>query len=71
MTAHGATDMRLLRRLNKASIEEIQKVRLEIEADPINRNAPGSFWLFTPKARAKLDACARAITQRLAERKQG
>jgi hypothetical protein len=35
-----------------------------------NRTPPGSFWKFTSKARAKLDAIARALSEKAAERRR-
>ena len=42
-------------------------VQLAIESDPANRNPPGSLFIYTEKARKKLDRIAREITNNMAE----
>ena len=66
---HGATDMRLLRRLRSKTMEEILALQGELESAPENRTPPGSFYLYTKPTLAKLDACSRAIAEKLIEAK--
>ena len=69
MTSHQRTDMRLLRRLARMTMAEVVDLQAEISSDPDNQSS--GFWPHTPSARAKLDACRWAITQKLAEQKRG
>lgn len=59
-----ATEMK---RLRKLSTEELHALRERIQGDPANRTPPGSpsIYLYTPKARKKLDLIARAISERI------
>ena len=50
--------------------EELQAMMREIESDPKNRMPPSSIFLYTPKARKKLDNIARVITWQLAEKRR-
>jgi len=52
------------------SLAELLALCRAIEADPANRNPPGSFWLYVPKARRQLDRIARAIADQVRERRQ-
>jgi hypothetical protein len=51
------------------SMEELQALRRVIEADPGNRNPPGSFWIYTKAAQQKLVAIAWAITYKTGQAK--
>jgi len=42
-------------------------LRTAIESDPANHNPPGSLFIYTEKARKKLDRIDREITHNLAE----
>ncbi len=64
---HSACSAALIRRYGKLTLDELQVERLSIEAIPENRNPPGSFYIYKPRARSKLEAIAWAITHRLAE----
>jgi len=48
----------------KSNDELVQMIRV-IESDPANQLPKGGLYLFTPDARKKLDAIARAITNNL------
>ncbi len=39
----------------------LQAMRVAVEQDPANRAAPGGLYLYTPKARKRLEAIAWAI----------
>lgn len=39
----------------------LQALRVAVEQDPANREAPGGLHLYTPKARKRLEAIAWAI----------
>lgn len=57
-------------KLADLSFAELNELRESVTNDPANRNPPGSFWLYTPKARKKLDALAWAVTYKLREGKE-
>lgn len=53
------------------TIEQLGELRQSVEDDPAHKNRePVSIWIYTKKARRKLDAISWAITYLLAERKQ-
>jgi hypothetical protein len=45
---------------------ELLAERERIEADPANRSAPGSLWIYTAAARRKLDRINLAIAANMA-----
>lgn len=49
--------------------QELLAERAAIEADQANRMPPGGLYIYTPKARKKLDAITRAITANMAEQR--
>jgi len=52
----------------KKTTAEWQAIRIAIESDPANLNQPGtSLFIYTEKARKKLDKIAREITNNMAE----
>lgn len=67
---HSACPAVLIARYDRLTMNELQIARLAIEADSENRNPPGSFQIYKPRARSKLEAIAWAITHRLAEMKR-
>lgn len=56
-------------KLADLSFAELNELREGVQNDPKNQNPPGSFYLYTPAARRKLDALAWAVTHKLRERK--
>lgn len=48
-------------KLDGKSVDDLVAMRQEIEKEPSNRNPPGSLFIFTKKARKKLDAIDLAI----------
>ena len=52
-------------RLAKKTMEQLVKMRKEIEKDPDNRNPKGTFEMYTKKAKRKLDAINWAIHNKL------
>lgn len=52
-------------------MEELQALRQAIEADPVNRNPPGSFWIYTKAAQGRLAAVTWAIVYKLDKVKVG
>ncbi len=57
-------------KLAELSYAELEERRKAIENDPKNRNPPGSFWIFTAKARVKLEILAWAVTYKLMAKKK-
>jgi len=53
-------------KLGDKSFEELDKLRLSIENNPKNRLPDGSFHLYIPSARKKLEDIAWGITYKLA-----
>jgi hypothetical protein len=51
------------------TLEDLQNMAAAIREDPDNQQS-GSLYLYTPKARKKLDAIAYAITWHLRDRKE-
>jgi hypothetical protein len=63
-----STDMAPLRKL---TMEQLVVLMKKIQEDPANKNPdPHSIYLYSPKAKKKLDLISRAITEKLAEKKQ-
>jgi hypothetical protein len=58
-------------KLSAKSFEELNEIRLAIENEPANQMPKGSFYLYTPNARKKLDDIAWAVTYKLAEKQRG
>ena len=57
--------------LKNKTIAELSMLQQQIVTDPANRNTtPDSIYLYTPKARKKLNRIAQAITDLLIERKK-
>lgn len=56
-------------KLDNKTTEELLKLREEIESDPANKNTDGGIYLYTVKARKKLDAITEAITENLRQAK--
>lgn len=52
------------------SFADLEQLRQAVQNDPKNQNPPGSFYLYTPPARKKLDALAWAVTHKLKENKE-
>jgi hypothetical protein len=52
------------------TIDELLKIMHDIENDPANKSKDGEFYLYTKKARIKLDKLARAINDLLIEKKK-
>jgi hypothetical protein len=46
---------------------ELEALLSTIRADPANKTAPGSFYLYLPKARKRIDAIVSAITLHMAD----
>lgn len=61
---------RALALYKKHSLEELAAMREAVVTDPANRNTqPGSIYLFSPKARKKLDELAWAVRYHLDDKK--
>jgi hypothetical protein len=52
------------------TIAELLKMVKDVENDPANKAKDGEFYLYTKKARIKLDKLARAINDLLIEKKK-
>jgi hypothetical protein len=59
-----------LMNLHNKSNSELVKLQSEIESDPANKNTDGGLFLYSKKARAKLDKIARQITENLREARE-
>lgn len=55
---------------HKYTMSELTDMAERIWADPANRNPEGSLYIYTPKARKKLENIARAITFHIEERRK-
>lgn len=53
----------------KHSVDELLAMRQVIQEKPENQTPKGSFYLYTPKARRKLDTIAWAITYHIKKAK--
>jgi hypothetical protein len=67
---HSACPAALIARYDRLTMDELQAARMAIEADPENLNPPGSFYIYKPRARSKLEAIAWAISHKLAAMKR-
>lgn len=56
--------------MKNKTIDELLKIMHDIENDPANKSKDGEFYLYTKKARIKLDKLARAINDLLIEKKK-
>lgn len=54
---------------DRHSIAELVAMRRIVESEPSNRMPAGSLYLYTPKARRKLDEIDRAIAEKSAEQR--
>ena len=57
--------MKLEGKTNAELLAMIEK----IEADPANKNIPGSIYIYAPKARKKIAELARAISSNLEDKR--
>ena len=55
---------------HKYSMQELIDMAERIRADPENHNPKGSLYIYTPKARKKLENIARAISFHIEERRK-
>ena len=56
-------------KLDGKTNEELVAMLQAIEDDPLSKNRPDSIYIYTPKARKKMDEIARAITGNLEDKR--
>lgn len=56
--------------MKNKTVDDLLKMMHDVENDPANKSKDGEFYLYTKKARIKLDKLARAINDLLIEKKK-